>query len=102
MSNIYKCEICGQEYESIQDRANCEMSCVKKQQEEEKAAAKAKKKAEQKSRYDEVNAALDNVYALVNKYIEDYGSFQYGGKYTGLDILNMDLFPSKILHHFFF
>lgn len=98
----YACGICGNIYDSIQERASCEMDCVKKIQEEEKKAAEAKKKEEQKRRYSEVNAALDNVYALVNKYVEDYGSFKYGGKYKGLDILNMDFFPSKLLHHFFF
>ena len=99
MSNLYKCEICGQEYESIQDRANCEMACVKKQQEEEKAAIKAKKKAEQEARQNEASAALDNAYALVGKYVEDYGHFTYNGKYKGLDMLNMDFFPSKLWHH---
>ena len=98
----YKCGICGKIYESIQDRTNCEQSCLKKQQEEEKKAAEAKKKAEQKSRQQEVSAALDNAYALINKYIEDYGKFEYSGKYKGLDMLNMDFFPSKLLHHFFF
>ena len=99
---VYKCAICGNTHETVQDRMKCEMTCLKKQQEEEKAAAEAKKKAEKDGRYNEVNAALDNAYALINKYVEDYGSFEYGGKYKGLDILNMDLFPSKILHHLFF
>lgn len=99
---MYKCAICGNAYETIQERIKCETTCLKKQQEEEKAAAEAKKKAEKDSRYKEVNAALDNAYALLNKYIEDYGSFEYGGKYEGLDIFNMDLFPNKILRHFFF
>jgi rubredoxin len=98
----YKCAICGKIYDNVQGRMNCEMECLKKQKEEERAAAEAKKKAEKDSRYNEVNAALDNAYALVNKYVEDYGSFTYGGKYKGLDILNMDLFPSKFLHHFLF
>jgi hypothetical protein len=98
----YKCALCEEIYESVQERASCEMACLKKKQEEERKAAEAKKKEQQENRYNEVNAALDNVYALVNKYVEDYGSFKYGGKYKGLDILNMDFFPSKLLHHFFF
>ena len=31
----YKCGICGEIYDSVQERSNCEMMCVKKQQEEE-------------------------------------------------------------------
>lgn len=99
---MYKCAICDKVYESVQERMNCEMKCIKKQQEEEKAAAEAKKKAEKDARQQEVSAALDNVYALVNKYVEDYGSFTYNGKYKGLDMLNMDFFPSKLWHHFWF
>ena len=98
----YKCGVCGKIYDSIQERMKCEMACIKKQQDEEKAAIAAKKKEEKDNRYNEVNAALDNAYALINKYIEDYGSFKYGGNYKGLDILNMDFFPSKLLHHLFF
>lgn len=98
----YKCALCEEVYESVQDRMNCEMTCLKKKQEEERKVAEAKKKEEQSNRHHEANAALDNAFALVNKYIEDYGSFNYSGKYKGLDILNMDFFPSKLLHHFFF
>ena len=98
----YECAVCGKNYDSIQERMKCEMACIKKQEDEEKAAIAAKKKEEKDNRYNEVNTALDNAYALVNKYVEDYGSFKYGGHYKGLDLLNMDLFPSKLLHHFFF
>lgn len=98
----YTCGVCGIHYGSVQERMNCEMTCLKKKQEEERKAAETKKKEEQENRHNEVNAALDNAYALVNKYVEDYGSFKYGGKYKGLDILNMDFFPSRLLHHFFF
>lgn len=96
----YKCAICGEIYDDVQFRMNCEMTCLKKKQEEEKKAAEAKKKAEKDARQQEVSAALDNAYALINKYVEDYGSFAYNGKYKGLDMLNMDFFPSKLWHHF--
>ena len=98
----YKCAICGEVYNNVQDRMNCEMKCIKKQEEEEKKAAEEKKKAEKNEREQEVNAALDNAYSLVDKYIEDYGSFVYNGKYKGLEMLNMDFFPSKLWHHFWF
>ena len=32
---VFKCGICGKEYSNVQDRANCELNCYKKQQEEE-------------------------------------------------------------------
>lgn len=98
----YKCAICGEIYDDVQDRMNCEMKCLKKKQEEEKAAAEAKKKAEKDARFSEASAALDNALTLVNKCIEDYGSFQYSGKLKDLDLVNMDFFPSKLWHHFWF
>ena len=98
----YKCAICNTEHASIQDRSNCEMACLKKQAEAEKAAAEAKKKAEKDARQQEASAAVDNAITLVNKIIEDYGSFQYNGKLKGLNMANLDFFPSKLLHHFWF
>lgn len=99
---MYKCAICGEVFEDIESRTKCEMTCVEKVKEEKKAIDKAKKEAEKKERQQEVSAALDNAYALIGKYIEDYGSFTYNGKYKGLDMLNMDFFPSKLWHHFWF
>ena len=98
----YKCGICDKIYESIEERTNCEMSCLKKHKEEEKKAAEAKLRAEKDERFAEASAALDNAFALVNKCVEDYGSFQYTGKLEKLDMLNMDFFPSKLWHHFWF
>lgn len=96
----YKCEICGSTYELIEERISCETACLKKQKEEEKRIAKEKLNAEKTARQQAVSDALDDVYALVSKYVEDYGSFTYNGKYKGLDMLNMDFFPSKLWHHF--
>lgn len=98
----YYCAICGNGFDEIKDRANCEMECLKKKAEEERAAVEAKKKEEKNTRQDEVTAALDNAFALVNKYIEDYGSYRYNGKLKELDAANMDFFPSKLWHHFWF
>lgn len=98
----YTCAICGETYNSVQERMKCEMACWTKQQAEEKAAAEAKKKAEKDARQQEVTAALDNAFALVNKFVEDYGSYHYNGKINELDMANMEYFPSKLWHHFWF
>ena len=98
----YKCEICGKEYSTISERAACEMNCAKKQEEEAKKAAEAKKQGEKDARFAEASAALDNAFALVNKCVEDYSTFKYTGKLKDLDMLNMDFFPSKLWHHFWF
>ena len=98
----YRCAICGEIYDSVQGRMNCEMACIKKQKEEEKAAAEAKKKAEKNARQEEVTAALDTAFTLMNKFIEDYGTYKYNGKLNELEARNMDFFPSKLWHHFWF
>ena len=96
----YKCALCGKAYDEVHERMKCEMKCIKAKEEEEKKAAAAKKQAEKEERQREVSAALDNAYVLISKFTEDYGAFVYNGKYKGLDMLNMDFFPSKLWHHF--
>ena len=59
----------------------------------------AKKKEEQKARHDEVTKAIDGAFALLNKYVHDYGNYNYDGKNANsLD----NILPSKFLHHFLF
>lgn len=73
----YKCGICGTEFESIKDRAECEIKCSKMKEEREKFAA-AKKKAEEKAaRKKAVDEAFDKAYKLKDEYVKDYGSYMY-------------------------
>lgn len=92
----YKCGICGKTYNSVQERMNCEMACVKKQIEEEKAAKEAKKKAEQKARKEEVDRAFENLQKLTNEYIKDYGHYSYDDSKQYHDFY----LPSRILSYF--
>lgn len=96
---VFKCGICGKEYSNVQDRANCELNCYKKQQEEKKKAAEAKKKEEQKARHDEVTKAIDGACALMNRYVKDYGHYSYNGE--NVNTLD-DILPSRFLHNFLF
>lgn len=97
---IYKCGICGREYDDIRERISCETACLKRQDEEKKRAEETKKKAEKDARNKEVTEALDNAYKLLNKYIEDYGHYSYSGNLKDLNLANMDYFPIKLWHHF--
>lgn len=85
----YTCAICGKGYRSVSERMNCEMECLRKTEQ-----------AKKDTRFAEASAALDNALTLVNKCVEDYGSFKYSGKLKDLDLVNMDFFPSKLWHHF--
>lgn len=73
----YLCAICGAKYYTIAERAACEQACIKKQEENAKRLAEEKKKAEQKTRKDEVDQAMEHAYQLQRKYIKDYGSYSF-------------------------
>lgn len=92
----YKCGICNSEYSSVQERMNCEMSCIKKQKEEERKAAEAKKVAEQKLRKEAVDEAIKRAAKLQSEYIKDYGHYEYEG-----EIIPNVFWPNKIWHHMF-
>lgn len=99
-NKVYMCTICGKTHYSVKERANCELACSTRQEEIAKKAEEAKRSAEKEARFDEASQALDNALALVNKCVEDYGTFSYTGKVKGMDLLNMDFFPSRLWHHF--
>ena len=95
----YKCGICGKEYSTIAERMKCEQTCLRKQEEDAKRLAEEKKKVEQDARRAEVTKAIDDAYNHLEKYMKDYGTYNYNGK--NLSILD-DILPSKFLHHFLF
>ena len=72
---MYKCGICGEVYESIKKRIECETNCYKRQEAEKKQAAAKKKKEEQAARKKEVDEAIARAEELKNKYVEDYGPY---------------------------
>lgn len=90
----YKCGVCGEIFDSIAERANCEFKCIKKQEEEAKKAAEARKKEEHEARYKELVDAYDNFNKLLKKYTHDYGTFVW----NNTDIPTF----SKLIDHFWF
>jgi hypothetical protein len=90
---VFKCGICDKEYFNVQDRANCELNCYKKQQEEAKKAAEVKKLAEKAARKKEVDDALDKAMQLRNAYIKDYGCYVYDNNDVHNES-NIDNYPS--------
>ena len=90
----YKCGICGKEHDTVYDRMNCEMECVRKQQEEERAAAEAKRQEEKKIRKAEVDEAFIHLYKLATAFVNDYGHYEYDGEDTNFH------WPSRLWHNF--
>jgi hypothetical protein len=83
---MYKCAICGEIYESIPQRINCEMTCLKKKEEEDRKAAELKEKEEYMTRKAEVDAAFDHAYELRDKFLKDYDSYAYSKNVSGRDM----------------
>ena len=96
---MYKCGVCGKAHETIGARAECELKCLKQKEQEEKALAAKKKAEEQAARLKEVNMAIDAAYALLDKYVKDYGEFRYNGD---IDLKALDIIPTKLLSYFLF
>lgn len=92
----YKCAICGEIYDSIADRVNCEQTCLKKYEEEQKKLAEQIKNAEKERRKTEVVDSLNHSVDLLRNYIKDYGNCDFSD--------HMDdsrfIWPSKLWHHF--
>lgn len=93
----YTCAICKTNYDTIQERARCEMSCVKKIEEEERKAAEIKKQEEQAARKAEVDNAYKAFVELAKSYANDYGSYEYEG-----EPISNALWPNRLWHHFWF
>lgn len=71
----FKCAICGEIYDDVKARMECEAKCLKQQEIETKKAAEAKKKEEQYSRKAKIDAAYDYADKLRDEYVEDYGVY---------------------------
>jgi len=66
----YKCALCGKEYDSPLERANCEINCNKKAKEDAAKAKRQKLNKEKDARMNEINAYLKQRKEL-DKLIEN-------------------------------
>lgn len=73
----YKCALCGKEYETIPERARCEVACVDKQLAMEEKAKKEKQKQAQEAERKAIVAEIMRVGEMVDAYTDKYGSFTY-------------------------
>ena len=92
----YKCGICGKHYNNVQDRAKCELDCVKRAEAEAKKIAEEKKAAEKQMRKDAVDEAFEHLHRLVTEFVKDYGYYEYG---NGGENTNFH-WPSRLWHSF--
>ena len=74
---MYKCGVCDSIYDSIIERAQCEIECTKKAENAARKAAEEKKKLERTTRKKEVDLAIENAQKLMDRYVKDYGNYSY-------------------------
>ena len=74
---MYKCEICGKEYERLEDRIECETKCLK----EQKAAEELKKQNEYKNKRAESAKAIYEEFNKADKMVKEHLS-----KYKSLSL----------------
>ena len=68
----YRCSICGKDYDTVKERAACEMACAEKS---EKAAEEKRKRelaAQKEERNAVINRKLEELVDLMVKYNKDY------------------------------
>ena len=97
---MYKCAICGETYDNIAARIQCETKCYHQQELEAKKAAEVKKKEEQMKRKAEVDAAFDKAMQLREAYLKDYDTYAY--EYNKVSNMEDDEWNKikSILHYF--
>lgn len=70
----FKCEICGKTYDTIEERAACEMACAKKKKAAAEAAVKEAQDKEKKALREKITSSIAVTDALVKEYESKFGA----------------------------
>jgi hypothetical protein len=70
---MFKCSICGKEYDTPVGRARCEIECDKANQAKAEQERNEKLKAEKNKRYDEIKCKANELETLIKQFNNDYG-----------------------------
>lgn len=72
---MYKCAICGKEYETISERSECETKCLKLKAEMEAAKKLAEKKSKKKASKDKLNQLEEKLRAMEDEYMKELDKY---------------------------
>ena len=87
MAEKYTCAICGESYESVEERVQCESKCIvhhKKAEEEKKRNEYATKKRESEQA---INKELSNVNEMIAKHLKEYETVALNKNYPYLNYI---------------
>lgn len=68
----YICAICGKEYESIPERAECESKCVAEAKKAEEVKKRNEYEAKRKESAQAIYEALDDVDEMIARHFDEY------------------------------
>lgn len=99
----FECGYCGEKYEKIEARTQCELVCAKTKAEVEKMAKDEKLKAEKQERIDEIKELIikrneldKEISKTTQKYCEDYVGIV--GRYEGIPVIVDDIIKAFNKH----
>ena len=69
----FRCGICGKEYDTIKERAKCEVACAEREEKLEEEKRKRELDLKKQARSKEINIKFNELIALVTDYAKDYG-----------------------------
>ena len=103
---MFKCGICGKEFDTIEGRMKCEQKCYaehileqERQKEEKRKAEEELKKSKKNGRIKELQQEYKNFLNNVEQFNKDYGEqFKIDEKYS--DFFNDSLLSSFMLDPF--
>lgn len=81
---MYKCAICGTEYEDLKNRIVCETKCLKELKEAEEAKKADEYNAKYKESLNTIYNKLTEIDVMLKEHMKEYGSFSLNGNYPYL------------------
>ena len=84
---MYKCAICGKQYADIEDRIDCESSCLKKRKEAESRKKLAEMKERQMDSEKAIKDELAKVNLMIKEHLDKYDSFSINESYYYLSYI---------------
>ena len=75
---VYHCAICGNPYDTVDERVACETKCLAERKKAQAELEKKKLEEKKNTRKAEIEKKYKELSTLVKNYINDYGSLQIG------------------------
>lgn len=76
---MYKCAICGKEYDSVEKRAECEARCIKNRKIIEQQKKANEEKEQEKASVQAIKDELSKADAMIRQHFEKYETLSLGG-----------------------